>query len=496
MENSCQKGIINCCYCNCLESLYVTISELITSILGIIINSIAYSFINKIKDKFDSIISLNYINITYFGSSSIIATIILVLRKLNKIEQSVGYKFGSYSTQIYSYISKIMAIINIIGFLYLMAFTSWIAIHPSREEVESILHVTYLGIHGEINLITGTEGVELNCDNMDCYDDEKKDEINNIKYIDFFIFIFSIFLSFFLMFFNGASYASEKQRISKLIKGKLQIEFMPVESTDLCNKKFCNMLNSIICYRMTVIQILNYIKVLSVVVFIFSIFIMIIAIKAPWPQAIFYQSNMGVPMGIVLSVITFISTVYCRGVETCDFNAPPNKRKCFILMILILTILFFPMEILGFFSCFCSQLGASKVIITCSYEEPCDDLFFINDKYFREKYSFYLTVKQASIKYIILGFILGIVPPICYFFLIVLMIGYIIRSISEYNTLNKIYDTRMISIEENGAMVDLDLFEIVTETVKIQKTRDNNEANGQEIIVYSRKIKSNIVQNP
>ena len=214
MENSCQKGIINCCYCNCLESLYVTISELITSILGIIINSIASSFINKIKDKFDSIISLNYINITYFGSSSIIATIILVLRKLNKIEQSVGYKFGSYSTQIYSYISKIMAIINIIGFLYLMAFTSWIAIHPSREEVESILHVTYLGIHGEINLITGTEGVELNCDNMDCYDDEKKDEINNIKYIDFFIFIFSIFLSFFLMFFNGASFYSENTRIT------------------------------------------------------------------------------------------------------------------------------------------------------------------------------------------------------------------------------------------------------------------------------------------
>ena len=65
---------------------------------------------------------------------------------------------------------------------------------------------------------------------------------------------------------------------------------------------------------------------------------------------------------------------------------------------------------------------------------------------------------------------------------------------NEYNSLNRIYDTKIISIEENGAKVDLDLIEIVPEEVKIKQSENNNEE-VKEITVYSRKIRSNLVQN-
>ncbi len=45
----------------------------------------------------------------------------------------------------------------------------------------------------------------------------------------------------------------------------------------------------------------------------------------------------------------------------------------------------------------------------------------------------------------------------------VLMVSYIRRSMNEYNSLNTIYDTKMMSIEENGAKIDLDLIEIIPE---------------------------------
>jgi hypothetical protein len=52
MEMGCQKNLINCCYCNCMNSIYVTIIELITSLLGTIVNFIAFLFFKKeVKEK-------------------------------------------------------------------------------------------------------------------------------------------------------------------------------------------------------------------------------------------------------------------------------------------------------------------------------------------------------------------------------------------------------------------------------------------------------------
>ena len=64
---------------------------------------------------------------------------------------------------------------------------------------------------------------------------------------------------------------------------------------------------------------------------------------------------------------------------------------------------------------------------------------------------------------------------------------------NEYNSLNRIYDTKIMSIEENGAKVDLDLIEIVPEEIKIKNSKDNNEE-VKEITVYSRRIRSTETQ--
>ena len=105
MESGCQKGIVNACFCNCLNSMCISVFELILSLLGTALNSFIFAFLKKIKDKLDFAFILNYINISYFGSSSVIIIIILVLRKLQRIERAFGYKFGSYSTLIYSYLA-------------------------------------------------------------------------------------------------------------------------------------------------------------------------------------------------------------------------------------------------------------------------------------------------------------------------------------------------------------------------------------------------------
>ena len=76
----------------------------------------------------------------------------------------------------------------------------------------------------------------------------------------------------------------------------------------------------------------------------------------------------------------------------------------------------------------------------------------------------------------------------------VLMVSYIRRSMNEYNSLNTIYDTKMMSIEENEAKINLDLIEIIPEELKIKKSKGNTEE-VQEITIYSRKIKSFVGQN-
>ena len=79
----------------------------------------------------------------------------------------------------------------------------------------------------------------------------------------------------------------------------------------------------------------------------------------------------------------------------------------------------------------------------------------------------------------------------------VLLVSYIRRSLLEYNSLNRIYEPKLFSVEENGQKVDIDLIEVVTETIKVNKGNNNNneEDKGDEVIVYTRKLKTNYEQD-
>ena len=79
----------------------------------------------------------------------------------------------------------------------------------------------------------------------------------------------------------------------------------------------------------------------------------------------------------------------------------------------------------------------------------------------------------------------------------VLLVSYIRRSLLEYNSLNRIYEPKLFSVEENGQKVDIDLIEVVTETIKVNKgnNKNNEEDKGDEVIVYTRKLKTNYEQN-
>ena len=102
-----------------------------------------------------------------------------------------------------------------------------------------------------------------------------------------------------------------------------------------------------------------------------------------------------------------------------------------------------------------------------------------------------------EINQIFLSFILGAIPLIALFFIMVLLVSYIRRSLLEYNSLNRIYEPKLFSVEENGQKVDIDLIEVVTETIKVNKGNNNNneEDKGDEVIVYTRKLKTNYDQN-
>lgn len=172
----------------------------------------------------------------------------------------------------------------------------------------------------------------------------------------------------------------------------------------------------------------------------------------------------------------------------------PSKRKCVTLMLLILVIIFFLFQLLSFTILFTSQMGLSKISLICTVDEPCDNLFTIYDYYMKDQYSFILDVKAASSGKKVLGFFLRITPPFCFFFLIVLMISYFRRAFLEYNIPNRMYDSILYSIEENGEKIDLNNIDVVCELTKIKRVVNNKEIE-EDINIYHRKIKSNDVQN-
>ena len=451
----------------------------------------------KAKDILGFSFTIYYINFSYFGSSSVIIIILFILRKLHKIESAFGYKFGSYATLIYSYFSKLIAVLNIFTFFYLLSFASFVTVRTERDNLKDILPVTNIGLGGEVDLIHGTEGVKLDCYSMECYGNEKEENLPNFELIDFLIFIFSVLFSILFMFFNGASFSSENTRITKLIKGKIEIVFFPMEKISIFDKRICELLNSITCYRLTILQLLNCMSALGLISFACLLTALILGLKNSWPQTIFFKESIFIRFGIAFSALTLISSTYCQDMKCCNFNTPPSKRKFIMIMLLIYYIVLLPFQIIGFVGIFSSQLGNSSVLIECFGADSCNELFTIYDNYQRDKYAFKVEVHKSKRNQIFGSFILGALPLVSFFFIMVLLVSYIRRSMKEFNSLNRIYEPKLFSVEENGQKVDIDLIEVVTETVKADKGNNNNneEDKGDEAVIYTRRLKTNYIQN-
>ena len=117
--NKCSLCYINCCYCNCFNSITVTILELISSIIGAGLTSFLFKINKLIYEKSKFLYCLPFINISYFGSSSVILTILFIMKKLQYIEQLFFYKFSKICSLIYSYLSKFLALFNLFSFFYI-----------------------------------------------------------------------------------------------------------------------------------------------------------------------------------------------------------------------------------------------------------------------------------------------------------------------------------------------------------------------------------------
>ena len=56
---------------------------------------------------------------------------------------------------------------------------------------------------------------------------------------------------------------------------------------------------------MTLLRILNFISIISAIIFVDNLITFIIGIIKPWPQAIFFEKNIGAPLGFFISLLTF-----------------------------------------------------------------------------------------------------------------------------------------------------------------------------------------------
>jgi hypothetical protein len=227
---------------------------------------------------------------------------------------------------------------------------------------------------------------------------------------------------------------------------------------------------------------------LGLISFAFSLTTLLIGNKNLWPQTLFFRENIGTPIAIAYSVCAIMLSL-----SSLNFNSPPSKRKSLMYFFLFYSMVLYFFQILGFVTIFSSQLGHSSILIECFSKDSCKELFTIHDYYQRTYYKFKVQVHKSKDNQIILSFFLAAIPLICLFFITILVISFIRRSMNEYNSLN-CYEPKVFSVEENGQKVDIDLFEVVTDKVKVNNKGNNNnneEDKGDEVVIYTRRFKTN-----
>ena len=104
-------------------------------------------------------------------------------------------------------------------------------------------------------------------------------------------------------------------------------------------------------------------------------------------------------------------------------------------------------------------------------------------------------MKEATFGKIIFAIILGIIPTVCSFFIIVLLLSYIHRALVEYNTPNRNYSAKLLLIEENGEKLDINDLEIYLSSIKVKKNVNGKEIEEDQQIYTRRVLNRNVPTN-
>ena len=483
----------NCCFFNCFTSFHLALYQIITSLIGIAANSAIIILSKRLMDKSIIIFSTQVINITYYASGTVLSSILLFFKKLEKLNQGCFYKFGWLSSKIYSICSKILTIINIIGFFYLISFTPFLT---SSFEGEKLFNQTlFEHIGDEIEVFLRYKNDTFHCGNFkgnftcisDDYTYKGEDESN---WADIFLFIFYSLLSGLIMFFNGESFSSDSKRIKNLSFGKLLLELKPIEVVNsICTrKKSCDLLNLLFCYKATVFNIEALISAFSFIIFAFSICLIILLSKF-LPIQRHFISIFIVLIPMVISIFCFLLGMCCENC-LCKNRRPCCKKVCAVIAVII-AIVYLPFDLFGIIETVGVLNGKVKFRADCKeyviYKLDYDDLYrSICHEDYNNKYLL-ITLKGCSFKYILFTFIASMIGVILIFYLIVLILSYIRRGVPEYGFKNRAYDALMYLIGDNGEKICVEDIKIEKETKTITSKKDGKE------IEYKRDIYKRIV---
>jgi len=499
MDSGCSLGCFNCCFFNCLNSITLSIFEFILSSIGIGFNSAILSLTKKVMGFSKFMVSIQVINISFFSTGTGMSTILAIFKFLEKLEYGCFYKFGVFSSKLYSYLSKILMLLNIIGFFYLISFTHFLTIKVSAEKLfnETLIH--HLGPGKEIEYEVKYVNKTFHCEKYPCSDellneDEEEEEKENFGEV-FQVLFYSI-LSCILMFFNGGLFLSDSKRIEFLCSGKLQLELRPIEAvTCLCNrKKSLNLLNLLFCYKATTLNIEKLIILFCILMVFVSISMIILWAVTPWPQAYFFHPfpvfgplvMAGICFYLVLFWITFCKNSKDKGL---------SYKKCLAVIGIIIAIIYFPFCIVGVPLLVGSQNGNIYYKAYCYSVSNVDYKEFYKSVCNGDGFNVYLFIKLKSCSSgIIIGvFCIGLIEVILNFYLIILLMNYSQRVGPEFGLENRIYDAITYIVDKNGEKICIDDIEIECENNKYKRKlveKENQEI--QEIpIVETIQISSN-----
>ena len=488
MESGCCLSCFNCCSFNCFNSIHLSVYQFITSLIGIALNSTIMTLSKEVYDSSKFLFSTQVINISFFSFGTTISTILLFFKKFEKLNQGWFYSFGWLSSKIYSINSKILMLVNIIGFFYLISFTQFLTVDLSEVGGQELFNNTLFNHTGpgkEIEYILKYKNKTLYCENKNCSSDEiyyeENDENNFGKIL---VTLFYSLLTCIIMFLNGESFSSDSQRIKFLSKGKLSLEFRPIDVvSSICTRKNSfNSLNFLFCYKATIFNIETLISTFSFLLFAF--WVIFLYLKDNYlPIQAHFVSDWIISVPMVVSVFCFLLGMCCE--NCCCKNRTPQWKKWCAVIVLIFAIFCFPFEIISLPLSVGILNGKVKFRADCrdyvDYELDNYELYksLCYEDYDNKYLS--ITLKSCSRKDIILIFVIVALGVFLIFNLIILLLGYIQRGIPEYGIPKRAYDVITYLIEENGEKVCVDDIKIEKEE---DKTTENKEGKVVEFAKY------------